>query len=51
MFMTHSFLRDEQDAEKSNFLTHPTPARHDAHCPKRRSRVAQRLNVPTGKEL
>ena len=36
----------QQDAEKIAFLTRPTPARRDAPFTKRRSRVAQRLNVP-----
>ena len=36
----------EQDAEKAALLTHPTPARRDAPFPMRRSRFAQRLNVP-----
>ena len=35
-----------QDAEKVVFLTRPAPARRDAPFPMRRSRRAQRLNVP-----
>ncbi len=32
--------------KKSPFLTRPTPARRDAPFPRRRSRFAQKLNVP-----
>jgi hypothetical protein len=44
--LSRASRRHEQDAEKVAFLTRPTPARRDAPFTKRRSRVAQRLNVP-----